>query len=52
MIDHKRDVSYSRHMFDVVQTDEFETWMTKLKDFRGKARIIRRLDRLAGGQPG
>jgi putative component of toxin-antitoxin plasmid stabilization module len=33
-------------VIEVVQTDEFETWLRKLKDVRGKARIIRRLDRL------
>jgi putative addiction module killer protein len=36
----------------VVQTDEFETWLKKLRDVGGKARIIRRLDRLAQGNPG
>ena len=47
-----RGVSYSRHMFEVVQTSEFETWLKRLKDVRGRARIIRRLDRLAQGNPG
>jgi len=37
---------------EVVRTDEFDTWIEKLKDLRGKARIIRRLDRLAAGNPG
>lgn len=41
------DVIYSRHLVAVVQTDEFETWLKRLRDLRGKARIIRRLDRLA-----
>lgn len=45
-------VSYSRQVIEVVQTDEFETWLRRLKDVRGKARIIRRLDRLAQGNPG
>lgn len=39
-------------MIEVVQTDEFETWLKKLKDVRSKARILRRLDRLAQGNPG
>jgi len=47
-----QDVRYSRHMLEVVQTDGFETWLKKLKDVRGKARIVRRLDRLAQGNPG
>lgn len=45
-------VSYSRQVIEVVQTGEFETWLKKLKDIRGKARILRRLDRLAQGNPG
>lgn len=45
-------VSYSRQEIEVVQTDEFETWLKKLKDVRGKARILRRLDRLTQGNPG
>ncbi len=45
-------VSYSRQVIGVVRTDEFETWIEKLKDVRGKARIVRRLDRLAQGNPG
>lgn len=39
-------------MVEVVQTGEFETWLKKLKDARSKARILRRLDRLAQGNPG
>lgn len=45
-------VSYSRQVIELVQTDEFETWLKKLKDVRGKARILRRLDHLAQGNPG
>ncbi len=37
-------------MIEVVRTDEFEMWLEKLKDLRGKARIIRRIDRLANGK--
>ncbi|HEX7739730.1 MAG TPA: type II toxin-antitoxin system RelE/ParE family toxin [Marmoricola sp.] len=39
-------------MIEVVRTDEFETWIVKLKDLTGKGRILRRLDRLAQGNPG
>lgn len=39
-------------MIEVVRTGEFETWLDKLKDLSGKGRIIRRLDRLAQGNPG
>lgn len=45
-------VSYNRQVIEVVQTDEFESWLKRLKDARGKARILRRLDRLAQGNPG
>jgi putative addiction module killer protein len=39
-------------MVEVVRTDEFATWLEKLKDLSGKGRIIRRLDRLAQSNPG
>jgi putative addiction module killer protein len=39
-------------MVEVVRTDEFATWLEKLKDLSGKGRILRRLDRLAQGNPG
>lgn len=45
-------VSYSRQVTDVLRTNEFMTWLEKLKDLRGKARIIQRIDRLAQGNPG
>lgn len=47
-----RGVGYSRHMVEVVRIDEFATWLEKLKDLSGKGRILRRLDRLAQGNPG
>ncbi len=51
-VDHSSSVSYSRQEIEVVQTGEFDTWLKKLKDVRGKARIIRMLDRLAQGNAG
>lgn len=39
-------------MFEVVRTDEFAAWIDKMKDLRSKQRILRRLDRLAEGNPG
>ena len=39
-------------MIEVVRTDEFEMWLENLNDLRGKSRIIRRIDRLANGNPG
>jgi len=39
-------------MIEVVRTDEFETWLEKLKDTRGKLRIVQRIDRLSAGNPG
>lgn len=47
-----QSVGYSRHVVEVVRTDEFASWLEKLKDLSGKGRIIRRLDRLAQGNPG
>ncbi len=39
-------------MIEVVTTDEFDAWLRKLKDRRGKLRILERIDRLANGNPG
>ena len=36
----------------VISTTDFNNWINKLKDLRSKQRIIRRLDRLADGNPG
>lgn len=47
-----RHVRYIRHVVEVVRTDEFDMWLEKLMDLRGKARVIRSLDRLAAGNPG
>lgn len=45
-------VSYSRQVIRVIRTTEFETWIRALKDRRGRLRIVQRIDRLAGGNPG
>ncbi len=45
-------VRYSRHMIEVVRTDEFDTWIEQLKDKQGRLRILKRIDRLANGNPG
>jgi putative addiction module killer protein len=39
-------------MKEIRRTDSFEKWLKKLKDRIGKALIIRRIDRLAQGNPG
>ena len=39
-------------MTRVISTTDFNNWINKLKDLRSKQRIIRRLDRLADGNPG
>lgn len=39
-------------MIEVVRTDEFDSWLENMRDRRGQARIIRRIDRLAKGNPG
>ncbi len=39
-------------MIEVRQTDEFSTWLRKLRDTRAKAKIAIRIDRLANGNPG
>lgn len=39
-------------MIEVRKTDAFENWLTGLRDQRGKAKILARIDRLALGNPG
>lgn len=36
----------------VEQTDEYRDWIDTLKDLRGRARILMRVDRLIHGNPG
>jgi putative addiction module killer protein len=39
-------------MKEIRRTDSFEKWLKNLKDRIGKALIIKRIDRLAHGNPG
>ncbi len=39
-------------MVQVVRTDDFHEWLTQLKDRAGRLRILKRIDRLANGNPG
>ena len=39
-------------MVEVLRTDEFDEWIRKLKDRAGRLRILKRIDRLANGNPG
>jgi putative addiction module killer protein len=39
-------------MLDVRETDEFSDWLAGLRDLRAKAKILTRIGRLAGGNPG
>lgn len=39
-------------MIEVVRTVEFDQWIKRLKDRAGRLRILKRIDRLANGNPG
>jgi putative addiction module killer protein len=39
-------------MLEIRETDEFSNWLGALRDQRGKARILIRVERLARGNPG
>lgn len=39
-------------MVEVIRTHDFDVWLTKLKDRAGRLRILKRIDRLANGNPG
>ena len=39
-------------MMEIRKTERFARWIDKLLDVRGRARILARIERLAGGNPG
>jgi putative addiction module killer protein len=39
-------------MLDVRETEEFSEWLGALKDIRAKSKVLVRIERLAGGNPG
>jgi putative addiction module killer protein len=39
-------------MFDVVTTEDFDNWLSGLRDNVGKAKIVARIRRLGLGNPG
>ena len=39
-------------LLEIRKTDAFEVWLRGLRDQRGKAKIVARIDRLALGNPG
>lgn len=45
-------MNYSSHVVEVVRSATFDRWLRKLKDRRAAARVLVRIDRLAGGNPG
>lgn len=45
-------MDHSLHMFQIIQSETFQGWLTGLKDRQAVARIHARLDRAAGGNLG
>ena len=39
-------------MIEIRKTERFARWIDKLRDVKGRARILARIERLAGGNPG
>ena len=39
-------------MIEIRKTERFARWIDNLRDVRGRARILARIERLAGGNPG
>jgi putative addiction module killer protein len=39
-------------VIEIVQSDEFESWIDKLRDLRAQLRIRARIERLSKGNPG
>ncbi|NJS15453.1 MAG: type II toxin-antitoxin system RelE/ParE family toxin [Sphingopyxis sp.] len=46
------NVLYEGQSFSIEQSDDFARWLKKLRDSNGRARILKRLRRLADGQFG
>ena len=39
-------------MVEIRKTERFARWIDNLRDVRGRARVLARIERLAGGNPG
>ena len=39
-------------MIEIRKTERFARWIDNLRDVRGRARILARIERLSGGNPG
>ncbi len=52
MVDEINCVIYSSHMPTLRRTAEFADWLRALRDRQARAIILRRIDRLAEGNPG
>lgn len=50
--DKLQSVLYEGQVFSLEQSDDFVRWLKKLRDTNGRARILKRLRRLANGQFG
>ena len=46
----RKTVDYNRQQ--VIRTDDLDGWLHRMRDRRGKLRILRRIERLIGGNPG
>lgn len=44
--------NYSCHMIELIKTDIFDRWITRLRDRKGRAIIEARIRRLSLGNPG
>src|SRR3569833_2795633 len=52
VVDMWQGVGYKLHMAESKKTAEFDKWLKGLRDTRAKAKILVRIQRLEGGNPG
>jgi putative addiction module killer protein len=45
-------VAYTLHSMMLRRTEEFDVWLRSLRDERGRAKVLVRLERLEAGNPG
>jgi len=45
-------ITYTEPRREIIRSGEFDNWLHKLRDSRARFRIIKRIERLAEGNPG
>lgn len=52
IIDKENEISHNAQEFEILTTNTFDDWFESVKDYKTRARIVARLDRLTQGHFG